>query len=77
MLRFRLAYDANLVSAILHIFVNAVFASLRRRAKFTSKGKPKCGAVIFIQRFGDALVLKILMQQQTFQHLEELNTDYS
>jgi len=51
-LRFRLAYDANLVSAVLHIFVNAVFASLRRRAKLTGKGKIKCGAVVFIQRFG-------------------------
>jgi hypothetical protein len=29
-LRFRVAYDSNLVSAVLHIFVQAVFASLRR-----------------------------------------------
>jgi hypothetical protein len=58
-LRFRLAYDSNPVSAVFHILVNAIFASLRRRAKFTSKGKTKCGAVVFIQRFGDDLRLNL------------------
>jgi hypothetical protein len=59
-LRFRLAYDSNLVSAVLHIFVQAVFASLRRRTKIAGKSKlPKCGAVVFIQRFGDAMGLNL------------------
>jgi hypothetical protein len=36
--------------------VQAVFASLRRRTKIGGKGKqPKWGAVVFIQRFGDAM----------------------
>jgi hypothetical protein len=50
-LRFRLAYDLNLVSAVLHIFVQAVFALLRRRTKIAGKSKlPKCGAVVFTQK---------------------------
>jgi hypothetical protein len=66
-LRFLLAYDSNLVSAIFHIFVQAVFASLRRRTKITGKGKqPKCGAVIFIQRFGDALALHLHFHMLAF-----------
>jgi len=66
-LRFRLAYDSNLVSAILHIFVQAVFASLRRRTKIGSNGKhPKCGAVVFIQRFGDALALNLHFHMLAF-----------
>jgi hypothetical protein len=66
-LRFRLAYDSNLVSAILHIFVQAVFASLRRRIKIAGKGKPpKCGAVVFIQRFGDALNLNLHFHMLAF-----------
>jgi hypothetical protein len=55
-LRYRLAYDARLVRDVLHIFVQAVFGSLRRRAGFaTSNRKVRCGAVRFVQRFGDAL----------------------
>jgi hypothetical protein len=33
-LRYRLAYDAHLVRDVLHIFVQTVFGSLRRRAGF-------------------------------------------
>jgi hypothetical protein len=55
-LRYRLAYDAPLTSAVLAIFVHTVFASLRRRAR-RQWGVPRgqCGAVTFVQRFGDAL----------------------
>jgi len=54
--RYRLAYDARLVTDVLHIFVQAVFGSLRRRAGFAiSNRKIRCGAVSFVQRFGDAL----------------------
>jgi len=59
-LRYRLAYDARLVRDVLHIFVQAVFGSLRRRAGFaTSNRKVRCGAVTFVQRFGDALNLNV------------------
>ena len=59
-LRYRLAYDARLVRDVLHIFVQAVFGSLRRRAGFaTSNRKVRCGAVNFVQRFGDALNLNV------------------
>ena len=57
-LRYLMAYDNDLTSAVLREFLRAVFGSLRRRAR---KGRPiryrRCGAVTFIQRFGDALNL--------------------
>ena len=56
--RYRLAYDAPLVTDVLHIFVRAVFASIRRRAGIpASNRQARCGAVSFVQRFGDALNL--------------------
>jgi hypothetical protein len=55
-LRYRLAYDAPLTGDVLRIFVRAVFASLRRRArKRRPIANPQCGAVTFVQRFGGAL----------------------
>jgi len=58
-LRYRLAYDAPLASAVLAVFVRAVFASLRRRARRQwGLARSQCGAVSFVQRFGDALNLK-------------------
>jgi hypothetical protein len=58
-LRYRLAYDASLVRDLLQIFVRAVFASLLSRAGIrASNRQARCGAVSFVQRFGDALNLK-------------------
>jgi hypothetical protein len=57
-LRYRLAYDASLVRDVLQIFVRTVFASVRRRAGIpVSNRQVRCGAVSFVQRFGDALNL--------------------
>ena len=59
-LRYRLAYDASLVSDVLQIFVRALFASIRRRAGIPSTNRQaRCGAVSFVQRFGDALNLNV------------------
>jgi hypothetical protein len=59
-LRYRLAYDASLTSAVLGVFVRTVFASLRRRARRQwGVGRGQCGAVTFVQRFGDALNLNV------------------
>lgn len=59
-LRYRLAYDATLASAVLAILVRTVFASLRRRArKHWGVPRGQCGAVTFVQRFGDALNLNV------------------
>jgi hypothetical protein len=50
-LRYPLAYDATLTSAVLAIFVRTVFASLRRRArKHWGVPRGQCGAVTFVQR---------------------------
>jgi len=54
-LRYRLAYDAQRTSTVLSLFVRTVFASLRRRARQQwSIDRGQCGAVTFVQRFGDA-----------------------
>lgn len=59
-LRYRLAYDAPLTSAVLGVFVRTVFASLRRRARrHWGVARGQCGAVTFVQRFGDALNLNV------------------
>jgi hypothetical protein len=59
-LRYRLAYDARLASLILAVFVRTVFASLRRRARRQwGLTRSQCGAVTFVQRFGDALNLNL------------------
>ncbi len=59
-LRYRLAYDAQLTSAVLAIFVHTVFASLRRRArKHWGVPRGQCRAVTFVQRFGDALNMNV------------------
>jgi hypothetical protein len=56
-LRFHMAYDSKLVAAIHRIFVQTVFGFLRKKAG--DGRKLKCGAVTFIQRFGDALNLNV------------------
>jgi hypothetical protein len=44
-LRYRIAYDASLTNAVLGIFVRAVFASLRRRARTSwNLAHTECGA---------------------------------
>jgi len=59
-LRYRLAYDAPLTSAVLGVFVRTVFGSLRRRArKQWGVARGQCGAVTFVQRFGGALNLNV------------------
>ncbi len=55
-LRYRLAYDASLLTDILGILTNTVFASLIERAReFGAVRKAQSGAVSFIQRFDSAL----------------------
>ncbi len=59
-LRYRLAYDARLVSEVLRIFVQAVFRSLAGRAReHAGVLRSQCGAVTFVQRFGGALNLNV------------------
>jgi hypothetical protein len=59
-LRYRLAFDSRLAAEVLGLFVRAVFASLRRRARRTWQvRRGRCGAVTFVQRFGDALNLNL------------------
>ena len=55
-LRYRLTYDASLVTGVLNVFIRVLFGELRRRAKQAlDLRSSQCGAVTFVQRFGDAL----------------------
>ena len=56
-LRYRMAYDADLLSQVMRIFSRAVFQSLRKRASECGIPRGQCGAVTFVQRFGSALNL--------------------
>jgi hypothetical protein len=59
-LRYRLAYDSRLVRDVLHIFIRAIFSSLRQRArKHAEIRAAQCGAVTFVQRFGGSINLNI------------------
>ena len=59
-LRYRLAYDRELMTPILGAWVRALSASLRRRARAAfGVATAKCGAVTFVQRFGGALNLNV------------------
>jgi hypothetical protein len=55
-LRYRMAYDARLTSDVLTVFIRVLFSELRRRAsELRGVRSSQCGAVTFVQRFGDAL----------------------
>jgi hypothetical protein len=57
-LRYRLAFDQELCSEVLRIFIHAVFSSLKRRARRTLRmRKAYCGAVTFLQRAGGSINL--------------------
>jgi hypothetical protein len=61
-LRYRLAYDARLCSQVLTLFMRTLFRALRRRARSLGADPARsgsCGAVTFVQRFGDALNLNV------------------
>ncbi|HEX4998411.1 MAG TPA: transposase [Terriglobia bacterium] len=58
-LRYRLAYDPQMLSAVLNVFVRAVFGFLRREAYECGIEQTQCGAVTFIQRFGGSLNLNV------------------
>ena len=57
-LRYRIAYDRELCSEVLGVFLRTVFSSLRRRAKHhfgVTNGQS--GSVSTLQRFGGAINL--------------------
>ena len=57
-LRYRLAFDQELCSQVLRIFVQTVFSSLKRRARKTIQmRKAYCGSVTFLQRAGGSINL--------------------
>ncbi len=59
-LRLRMAYDSRLCSAVLSLHVRGIFDALRRRARRDfGVANGRCGAVTFVQRFGDALNLNV------------------
>jgi hypothetical protein len=54
-LRYRLTYDAALLSDVLNVFIRAIFGQLRRQARqLLDLESLQCGAVTFVHRFGDA-----------------------
>jgi hypothetical protein len=75
-LRYRLAYDARLACEVLSLFVRAVFASLRRRARRKwGVRRGQCGAVTFVQRFGDALNLNVHFHSLVLDGVYEPDSD--
>jgi len=58
-LRWRMAFDHDCTKAVLRIFLRAVFASYRQRAKRAGLAEGRTGAVTVVQRFGSALNLNV------------------
>jgi hypothetical protein len=58
-LRYRLAYDAEIVTAVLQVFIRALFGLYRRKAREYGIEQTQCGAVTFVQRFGSAANLNL------------------
>ena len=59
-LRYRMAYDSELLAEVLNIFVRTVFDELRHRARESLGLKQsQCGAVTFVQRFGSSVNLHV------------------
>jgi hypothetical protein len=56
-IRYRLAWDGKLVSAVMAVFLRAVYGWYRRQAKEQGHADGRCGSVSFVQRFGSALNL--------------------
>ena len=58
-LRYRLAYDSEMVTAVLGVFIRALFGLYRRMARDYGIDQTQCGAVTFVQRFGSAANLHL------------------
>src|SRR3989442_6335757 len=58
-LRYRLAYDAEMVTAVLGVFIRALFGLYRRMVGDYGIDQTQCGAVTFVQRFGSAANLHL------------------
>jgi hypothetical protein len=56
-IRYRLAWDGELIAAVLKVFLRAVGCWYRRQAQALEYKDGRCGSVTFVQRFGSALNL--------------------
>ena len=53
-IRYRLAWDGKLVSAVLAVFLRVVYGWYRRQANKQGHAGGRCGSVTFVQRFVSA-----------------------
>jgi hypothetical protein len=53
-LLYRLAYDSEMVTAVLKVFIRALFGFYRGMARDYGIEHTQCGAVTFVQRFGSS-----------------------
>ncbi len=56
-IRYRLAWDGKLLSAVLAVFQRVVHGWYRRQAQALGQSDGRCGSVTFVQRFGSSLNL--------------------
>ena len=54
-IRYRLAWDGELVAAVLRVFLRVVGRWYRQQAKALGYTEGRCGSVTFVQRFGSSL----------------------
>ena len=56
-IRYRLAWDGELVEAMLAVFLRVVYGWYRRQARAQGYEEGRCGSITFVQRFGSSLNL--------------------
>jgi hypothetical protein len=56
-IRYRLAWDGDLIGAVLAVFLRVVYGWYRRQARARGYAGARCGSVTFVQRFGSAVNL--------------------
>ena len=58
-LRYRLAYDSDLMTDVLQVYIRALFGFYFNRARDYGTEQAQCGAVTFVQRFGSSANLHL------------------
>lgn len=56
-IRSRVAYDAEIFAAVTRIFIEEIFRHIEKNIPTEARGRPHCGAIAFLQRFGSTLNL--------------------
>jgi hypothetical protein len=67
-IRYRLAWDGELIAAVLRVFQRVVGGWYRRQARALGHSDGRCGSVTYVQRFGSSLNVNPPSSRPRFVH---------